>query len=133
LHAADAILVLHFLFVLFVTGGFALTLAGAALRWSWIRNRRFRLMHLGAILLVVCESLAGIACPLTVWEDALRGAGPQHAGFVGRWIARLLYYDLPEWLFAVVYVAFALAVALTWRLVSPHPAARGPSGTAATR
>jgi len=29
---ADAILVLHFLFVLFVTGGFALILAGAALR-----------------------------------------------------------------------------------------------------
>jgi len=121
---ADAILVLHLLFVLFVTGGFALILAGAALRWSWIRARRFRSLHLGAILLVAGESLAGMACPLTVWEDALRRAGPQHASFVGRWISRLLYYDFPEWIFAVVYVAYALAVVLAWRLVPPRPATR---------
>ena len=119
---ADAILVLHFLFVLFVVGGFALILAGAALRWSWVRDRRFRLLHLGAILLVVCESLAGMACPLTVWEDALRRAGAQDASFVGRWVARLLYYDFPEWMFAAAYAVFAFAVALAWHLVPPHPA-----------
>jgi hypothetical protein len=119
---ADAILVLHFLFVLFVTGGFALILAGATLRWSWIRDRRFRSAHLAAILLVAAESLSGVACPLTVWEDALRRSTPQHASFIGRWIARLLYYDFPEWGFAAAYVAFALAVALAWRWVPPHPA-----------
>lgn len=122
---ADAILAVHFLFVLFVTGGFALILAGAARRWSWIRARRFRTLHLGAIVLVATESLLGMACPLTVWEDALRRAGPQHASFVGRWMARLLYYDLPEWVFAPVYVAFALAVVLAWRLVPPRPARDG--------
>ncbi len=130
---ADAILVLHFLFVLFVTGGFALILAGAALRWSWVRDRRFRSLHLGAILLIAAESLAGMACPLTVWEDALRRAGPQHASFVGRWIARLLYYDFPEWVFAAAYVAFALAVVLTWRLVPPRGVRPRRSDTAATR
>ena len=119
---ADAILVLHFLFVLFVLGGMALILAGAALRWSWIRDRRFRSLHLGAILLVAAESLAGITCPLTIWEDALRGAGPQHASFVGRWIARLLYYDFPESVFAAAYTVFALAMVLAWRIVPPHPA-----------
>jgi len=131
--AADAILVLHFLFVLFVTGGFALILAGAALRWSWIRARRFRSLHLVAILLVAAESLAGMACPLTLWEDALRRAVPQQASFVGRWISRLLYYDFPEWIFAMVYIAFALAVALAWRFVPPRQAAPGCSDTAATR
>jgi hypothetical protein len=129
---ADAILVLHVLFVLFVTGGFALILAGAAFRWSWIRARRFRWLHLGAILLVVIESLAGMACPLTVWEDALRRAGPQQAGFVGRWISRLLYYDFPESVFAAAYVAFALAVLAAWRLVPPRPATRD-SGAAPPR
>ena len=119
---ADAILVLHFLFVLFVLGGMALILAGAALRWSWIRARRFRSLHLGAILLVAAESLAGMACPLTVWEDALRRGAPQDASFVSRWVARLLYYDFPESAFAVAYTVFALAVALAWRLVPPHPA-----------
>jgi len=65
-----------------------------------------------------------MACPLTVWEDALRRAGPQHAGFVGRWIARLLYYDFPEWVFAAAYTVFALAVVFAWRLVPPRPADR---------
>ena len=122
---ADAILVVHFLFVLFVVGGFALILfdafAGAALRWSWVRARSFRSAHLAAILLVAAESLVGVACPLTVWEDALRRAGPQDASFVGRWLARLLYYDFPEWTFAAAYTVFALAVALAWFLVPPRP------------
>jgi len=119
---ADAILVVHFMFVLFVVGGFALILAGAVLHWSWVRARSFRSAHLGAILLVVCESLVGVACPLTVWEDALRRGAPQDASFVSRWVARLLYYDFPESAFAVAYTVFALAVALAWRLVPPHPA-----------
>lgn len=119
---ADVILVVHFMFVLFVVGGFALILAGAALRWSWVSARTFRSAHLGAILLVAAESLVGVACPLTVWEDMLRRSGPQDAGFVGRWVARLLYYDFPEWMFAAAYTVFALAVALAWHLVPPHPA-----------
>ena len=119
---ADVILVVHFMFVLFVVGGFALILAGAALRWSWVHARTFRSAHLGAIVLVAAESLVGVACPLTVWEDMLRRSGPQDAGFVGRWVARLLYYDFPEWMFAAAYTVFALAVALAWHLVPPHPA-----------
>lgn len=127
---ADAILVVHFLFVLFVVGGFALVLLGAALRWSWVRARTFRSAHLGAILLVAAESLVGVACPLTVWEDALRRAGPQDASFVGRWVARLLYYDFPEWLFAAAYTVFALAVVLAWWLVPPRAARpRRPAAT----
>ena len=57
---AEAILLLHFLFVLFVTGGFALILAGAALGWSWIRARGFRSLHLGAILLQQSGRLRGV-------------------------------------------------------------------------
>jgi hypothetical protein len=117
---ADAILVLHFLFVLFVVGGFALILAGGTFGWRWVRARAFRLAHLGAILLVVAESLLGLACPLTVWEDALRRAGPQQTGFVARWVARVLYYDYPDWVFAAAYCAFALAVIALWRLVPPR-------------
>jgi hypothetical protein len=117
---ADAILIVHFMFVLFVVGGFALVLLGAALRWSWCVSN-VPVGASGAILLVAAESLAGVACPLTVWEDALRLSGPQDASFVGRWVARLLYYDFPEWLFAAAYTVFALAAVLAWRVVPPHP------------
>jgi hypothetical protein len=123
---ADAILVLHFGFVLFVVGGFALVLAGAALGWAWIRNPVFRYAHLAAIAFVALESLAGIACPLTIWEDALRRAGPDSPSFVGRWVSRLLYYDFPEWAFTIVYVLFGLAVAATLKLVPPRSRPRRP-------
>ena len=52
----------------------------------------------------------------------MRRSGPQHASFIGRWVARLLYYDFPEWMFAAAYAVFALAVAIAWYLVPPHPA-----------
>jgi hypothetical protein len=116
---ADALLVVHFGFVLFVVGGFALILAGGAAGWGWVRNRSFRITHLAAILFVAAESLAGVACPLTVWEDALRRAESGGPSFVGRWVGRLLYYDFPEWVFAVAYVLFAAAVIAAWRFVPP--------------
>jgi hypothetical protein len=113
---ADVILVVHFAFVLFVVGGFALILLGAALGWPWIRNPAFRYAHVGAIVFVALEALVGVACPLTVWEDALRSASSDAPSFVGRWVSRLLYYDFPERVFTVAYVAFALAViaSLIW-------------------
>jgi uncharacterized protein DUF2784 len=119
---ADAILVLHALFVVFVIGGFALVLAGAQ-RWGWVRNRSFRALHLAAIAFVAAEALLGITCPLTAWEDTMRGAGAGRS-FVGRWVARLLYYDFPEWVFAVAYGAFALAVLWAWRAIPPRPSRR---------
>jgi hypothetical protein len=121
---ADLVLVVHFAFVLFVVGGFALILAGAAFGWRWIRNRGFRYAHLAAIVFVAAEALVGVACPLTVWEYALRHASPDGPSFVARWVSRLLYYDLPEWVFATAYVLFAIAVAVTLWLVPPRSGTR---------
>mgnify|MGYP003541700166 CR=1 FL=1 len=70
---ADLVLAVHFCIAAFITAGFALIPLGAAAGWRWIRHRRLRLFHAGAIAFVALESLAGIACPLTVWEAMLRG------------------------------------------------------------
>src|SRR4051812_47293718 len=112
MHLADIVLATHFAFVLLVVGALPLIWIGAARGWRWVRNFNFRLAHLGAIVFVVLEALLGIACPLTVWEDALRGDS-RSAGFIARWLARLLYYDFPEWVFMCAYVGFAALVALT--------------------
>jgi hypothetical protein len=117
--AADALLVLHFAIVLFVVGGLILTWIGAAFGWMWIRNPWFRYLHLGAIAFVAAEALAGIACPLTVWEDVLRG-NMRAESFIGRWVQRLLYYQAPEWVFTLLYVAWAAATLVTLRLVPPR-------------
>src|SRR5712691_955034 len=121
---ADAVLIVHVLFVLFVVGGFALILAGAG-RWSWIRNRTFRMLHVAAIVFVAVEALLGVTCPLTGWEDMLRATGRKERSFIGRWLAWLLYYDLPEWAFAIAYCAFASAVVWAWRAIPPRARSTG--------
>lgn len=123
---ADAILVVHFLFVLFVVGGLLATWLGAALGWGWVRNPRFRIAHLAAILFVTAGSLIGVACPLTTWENLLRKTSPYESGFVQHWVGRLLYYDLPEWVFTLAYVLFALLVIATLWLVRPHRSSHKP-------
>lgn len=116
---ADVLLVLHFGIAAFVVLGLIAVWVGAALRWSFTRNPWFRYAHLGAILLIAAEALLGVACPLTVWEDLLRG-GLRPESFVGRWVHRLLYYQAPEWVFAAAYVAWAAATVLTLVLVPPR-------------
>ena len=122
---ADLILIAHFAFVLFVVGGLALIWIGAAAGWRWVRGFWFRVTHLAAIGFVALEALIGMVCPLTAWEDALRGARGE-AGFVARWIHRVLFYSFPDWVFTTAYVAFALAVALTFWRVPPRPRKHEP-------
>jgi hypothetical protein len=120
---ADAIVVLHFFYVSFTVGGELLIVLGGLLRWAWVRNLPFRIVHLVSVVLVAVESLAGAACPLTVWEYKLRLLSGQHAeaqiSFVARLVRSVIFYDFPAWVFVALYVAFAAAVALTFILVRP--------------
>ena len=119
-HLADVILFVHFGIASFIVLGLGLTWIGIALSWRWVRNFWFRLLHLSAIVYVALEALAGIVCPLTLWEDALRGSIGEHPSFVARWIRRLLFYELPEWVFTLAYVATAAATAITWWHAPPR-------------
>jgi hypothetical protein len=110
---ADAILVVHAAFVLFVVGGLAATWIGVALGWRFARDPWFRGLHLAAIAFVVAEALLGIMCPLTVWEHAVRGTAPGE-GFIQRFVHAWLYWHWPAWIFTAIYVAFGALVALTW-------------------
>lgn len=116
---ADAILIVHFAFVLFVVVGLGATWLGAWLGWRWVRNFWFRAAHMCAIVFVAAEAIAGIWCPLTIWEAELRGARADK-GFIAQWIHRLLFYDFPPWVFTAAYVTFALLVAVTFWLVPPR-------------
>ena len=114
--AADVLLVVHFLIAAFIVGGLVLVWIGAAAGWLWIRNPWFRYAHLAAIVFVAAEALLGYACPLTIWEDLLRG-DVRPESFVGRWVYRILYYNAPEWVFTTLYAAWAAATLVTLWLV----------------
>lgn len=118
-YLADALLVLHFGIAAFIVGGLVLTWIGAGAGWGWVRNPWFRWLHLGAIGLVALEAVAGIACPLTVWEDLLRG-GLRPDSFIGRWVAKLLYYRAPDWVFTAAYLGWAAATLVTLRWIPPR-------------
>ena len=128
--AADALLVAHAAFVVFVIAGLVLVLLGGACRWRWVRNRCFRLVHVAAIGVVVLQSWLGIVCPLTTLEMALRaraGDATYAGGFLAHWVQRLVYYDAPAWSFAAGYSAFGLLVGLAWWRVPPRSRHRGAS------
>jgi hypothetical protein len=121
---ADVILVVHFLIVVFIVGGLVAVWIGAAAGWPWVRDPWFRYAHLGAIAFVAAEALLGVMCPLTVWEDMLRG-GVKAESFIGRWVRYFLYYEAPEWVFTAAYVAWTAATLATLRLVPPRRRAAG--------
>ena len=116
---ADIVLVLHALVVAFNIGGLAAIWIGTAFGWRWVRNFWFRAIHLGLIAFIAAGSLVGMVCPLTVLEDALRRTGPTQAGFIQRWVGKLLYYDFPAAVFTTAYVLFALVVLLTYVFIRP--------------
>lgn len=116
---ADAILVIHFAFVVFVVFGFILILAGLLARWSWIHNRLFRIAHLAAIGIVVLQAWLGQLCPLTIWENALRrraGQADYSETFVEHWLHKILFYQAEPWVFTAIYTVFGVLVALVWFL-----------------
>lgn len=122
--AADAMLLLHVLFVAFVVIGLLLVFTGKAFHWRWVRNPWFRLIHLVAIAVVVIQSWVGVICPLTTLEMALRSrAGDAHytGSFIAHWLETLLYFEAPMWVFAACYTAFGLVVVLSWLWVRPGP------------
>ena len=120
---ADAILVMHLLFVLFVVFGLVAVYLGYVFRWRWVRRRRFRIVHLLAIGIVVVQSWLGVICPLTRWEMALRaeaGADVYAGSFIQYWLQALLYYSAPEWVFVALYTGFGALVVASWFLVRPE-------------
>jgi hypothetical protein len=121
---ADILVTAHFCYVAFAIGGELFIIIGALLRWGWVRNLAFRIVHLCSVVLVAVEASTGIPCPLTEWEYRLRelaGRGAEaHISFIARLVRSIIFYDFPVWVFLAAYVGFALLVGLTFLLVRPR-------------
>lgn len=120
---ADAVLILHAGFIAFVVFGLLLILIGGAVKWAWVRNRWFRVVHLAAICLVVAQAWLGITCPLTTLENHLRVSAGQPAyelGFIADHVHRLIFFQAEPWVFTLAYTVFALMVVAGFWFVRPH-------------
>jgi len=98
--AADAVLVLHFAFVVFVVLGGALVLRWPKLAW----------IHLPAVVWAALVEVNGWICPLTPLEVSLRRASGE-AGYAGdfleHYLVALLY---PEGLTRATQIILASVV-----------------------
>lgn len=115
---ADAVVLVHLLFVLFVVAGGLL-----ALRWPWIT-----VAHLPALAWGAYVEFSGRLCPLTPLENRLRAAGGAagyEGGFVEHYLLPVLYpggltpavqWGLGAGLLAINAVVYG---ALLWRRSRP--------------
>jgi hypothetical protein len=129
---ADIVVTVHLAFMLFVLLGQVLIVAGWLLRWEWVRNYWFRLIHLGSIAFVAAQAVLGIECPLTTWERHLRGGylhDLENASAIGRFCNETLFYEPDRVIFPIIYVTFVLLVVLTWVVAPPRRRPR-PQGSA---
>ena len=120
---ADLMVVLHAAYASFIVLGLVAILVGIAFRWRWVRNPWFRSIHIAMIGIVVGETVAGIKCPLTVWERQLRQAAGQVAypgDFIGYWTHRLLFYDPAPWVLPLLYTAVGMAVLAAFVFAPPR-------------
>jgi hypothetical protein len=81
---ADAVLVVHLLFIAYVV-------AGAALLWRWPRSAW---LHLPAAAWGAYAAASGAICPLTPLENALRRAAGEQGyagGFIEHYLLPLIY------------------------------------------
>ena len=82
--AADAVVLIHFSFILFVAAGGLLVLRWPRLAW----------LHIPAAIWGALVELAGWICPLTPLENRLRSAAGETAysgGFVEQYILPIVY------------------------------------------
>jgi hypothetical protein len=120
---ADTVLFLHFGVVLFVVLGLPAILIGSRLGWTWVSHLGWRLAHLAAIGVVIVQAWLGQSCFLTALESSLRmqaGQAGYPGSFIAYWVQRVLYYQAPMWVFALVYAAFGLLVVWAWWRYPPR-------------
>jgi hypothetical protein len=95
---ADAIIVVHFLYILFMLLGFLLTGYALFFREKFFDRWLFRSLHLLGIFYVVSLNILGKYCPLTILENELRlkyEAYSVYSGsFIIHYLEKLVYPDV---------------------------------------
>lgn len=100
--AADAIVLIHGLWLVFVVFG-----AFLALKWP-----RALWLHAPAVAWGAVVEFTGWVCPLTPWENRLRRLGGEEGyagGFIERYVTAVIY---PEGLTREIQVALGVGVLL---------------------
>ena len=106
LATADAVVVLHLLWIVFLILG---ALPGR--RWAWVKW-----LHLASLAFSIALQIFGWICPLThleVWLRRLGGAQPYEGTFIRHYVEQLVYAEIPR---DALLIGTLIVVALSvWR------------------
>jgi hypothetical protein len=80
---ADLIGVIHAAVAMFAVIGMGAICFGTIFGWRWTENAIFRVAHFWVIAFVMIRLVTGSPCPLSKWEDGIRGR-PHPDGLAAR-------------------------------------------------
>ena len=129
---ADLVLIAHVAVALFVVLGQIIIVVGGSVGLKWVRNLWFRIAHLILVTLIAAETWIGAECPLTKLERALRLSSGQpfyKETFTEHWIAPVLFFPAPPWVFILLHTTAALIVFGSLILIPPIFVRLVPGGT----
>lgn len=110
--AADSIVALHLLWIVFLIAG-----ATAGVRWRWVKWT-----HLAALAFSVMLQAFGWVCPLThleVWLRSAGGAAPYEGTFIRHYLEQVVYATLPP---MTTFLGTLLIVVVSlWVYFRPRP------------
>ena len=120
---AGSILAAHIAIILFNVFGLIAVPLGALCGWGFVRVRWWRVLHLVLLGTVALQAMLGRACILTLWQAGAAEGAANPAPLIMGWVNRMIYWPLPIWVFAALYlVVLGYALALLWLV---PPARRG--------
>jgi hypothetical protein len=86
---ADAVILIHFLWIGFVILGFPVAL--------YFNSAKWRLIHLVTVILMILMQVTRTICPLTYLEAWLKSSGSEKdvypGAFIAEWVERLIYVE----------------------------------------
>lgn len=124
--AAFAVLYFHFAVVLFNVFWLVAVPLGTWLGWAFVRSFGWRIVHLAALVVVAVQAVAGRLCFLTIIQNNLQAAsgGATPPSLPARIVMDAIYWPLPDWVFAPLYVLALGFAAFLWFAVPPRRAHR---------
>jgi len=120
--AAAAVFWVHIAIIAFNLFGLVAIPLGAWRAWPFVYAFLWRALHLLSLFVVALQAVLGRACFLTIWEYDLAAPGEptSNVPLIQGWVSRLIYWPLPLWVFAVIYVAILAYTVLLWYWVRPR-------------
>jgi hypothetical protein len=120
---ALAVLAVHIAVIAFNVFGLIAIPLGGLLDWRFVRMFCWRALHLALLAVPMFQALFGRTCFLTLWQAMLEqeaGARASKEPLIARLLESVIFWSLPIWFFAALYVAIWIYALALWWLVPPR-------------